>query len=253
MGHSTWLRSGIGRTNSLPGKKFDDSGRIEAGLRCWAKWRMMRALFMFAALLFSGGAWASTPADSSPGTTAVLFEFQRPVSEAYWEELKGQLEQNATPVWPEREMRWMKREEFRSGMEFPEVVQVRLQGHCKAELTTSWRYSEGALGWVYKIGDEVQPIVYVNCDRIGQTLERELRGANSTERKQKFVRAISRVVAHELTHIFTQSAKHSPSGLQRAWLTPVELTKADFPAAQEQKQILRTQKSAGVGMTGWTE
>jgi len=112
---------------------------------------------------------------------------------------------------------------------------VKLQGHCNAELTTSWGYSDGPLAWVYKIGGEIQPVVYVNCDRIGQTLERELRGASSAERKQKFVRAISRVVAHELTHVFTQSARHSANGLQRARLTPFELTRADFPAAGRPK------------------
>src|SRR5262249_5182915 len=116
---------------------FDECRRIEASLRCCAKWRFMRALLICAALLFGGDAWASTPADSSPGTTAVLFEFQGAVPEAYWQGLQSELEQNAGPIWPEREMRWMKREEFHSGMEFPEVLQVRMQGHCKAELTTA--------------------------------------------------------------------------------------------------------------------
>lgn len=222
--HGSRLRARSGRRNSLPEKEFDDSKRIEAAVLCCAEWRMMRALFVIAALLLCGSAWASAPADSSPGTTAVLFEFHDQVFDAYWEDLRSELEQNAAPVWSDRELRWLKREEFQAGMEFPEMVQVRLQGHCKAELTTNWRYSDGPLGWVYKIDGEIQPIVYVNCDRIGQALERELRGASSAERKQKFVRAISRVVAHELTHIFTQSAEHSANGLQRARLTPAELT-----------------------------
>ena len=122
-------------------------------------------------------------------------------------------------------MFWMKREEFYKGMEFPEVVQVRVQGRCTADATTDWRFAEGPLGWVRMVDGEIQPIVYVNCDRIGKTLERELHGANPKERRQKFARAISHVVAHELTHIFQQSARHSSSGVQRARLTSVELTK----------------------------
>src|SRR5262249_7166004 len=147
--------------------KFGDAGRIEAALQCCAEWHIMRALFLVTALFFSAKAWASPPTDSSPKTTAVLFEIQGPVPDAYWGALKSELEDNAAPIWPEREMRWMRHEEFRSGMEFPEVVQVRLMGHCKPEPTTSWQYSEGALGWVYKVGGEIQPVVYVNCDRIG--------------------------------------------------------------------------------------
>jgi len=192
----------------------------------------MCALFICAGLLFSGSAWASTPADSSTTTTAVLFEFQGTVPEGYWNQLKSEFEQNVAPIRPEREMRWMRREEFRAGMEFPEVVQVRLQGNCKGEFTLGRQYTEGPLGWAYKINGEIQPIAYVNCDRVAQALERELRGANLVERRQKFLRAISRVVEHELTHIFTQSTKHSESGLQKARLTPVELTQADF-AEQE--------------------
>jgi hypothetical protein len=108
-------------------------------------------------------------------------------------------------------------------------VQVRLRGHCKAELTAGWQFADGPLGWVYMTKEGIQPIAYVNCDRIGQTLEHELRGMSFRERQQKFARAISRVVAHELTHIFTQRAKHSSSGLQRAYLTAGELTKEGLP------------------------
>jgi len=211
-------------------KKFDDSARIETGSPVCAKWRIMRALILFMALLFTGEvssgmpAPASSPA-SSDRTTAVLFEFQEPVSEPVWEGLKNELDRNAAPAWPERPMIWMKRQQFQKTMEYPDVVQVRLRGHCKAELTADWQFSEGPLGWVYMTKDGIQPIAYVNCDRIGQTLEREFRGMSFRERQHKFARAISRVVGHELTHIFTQRAKHSSGGLQRAYLSAGELAK----------------------------
>jgi len=135
------------------------------------------------------------------------------------------LDRNAAPAWPERPMIWMKRQQLQKSMEYPDVVQVRLRGHCQAEVTTDWQFADGPLGWVYMTKEGIQPIAYVNCDRIGQTLEREFRGMSFRERQRKFARAISRVVAHELTHIFTQRAKHSSGGLQRAYLTAGELTK----------------------------
>ncbi len=193
---------------------------------------MMRALFICAGLLFCGGTLEAKPRPAaapvpsvSPTPTAVLFEFSRPVPEPFWEELKVELEQNAAPVSQEHSMTWMKRQQFRDGMEYPEVVQVRLRGHCNADLRADWQYADGPLGWVYQTGGEIQPVAYVDCDRIGQTLERQIRGKGQRERQQEFARAISRVVAHELTHIFQQSRKHSPSGLQRAYLTAWELTK----------------------------
>jgi hypothetical protein len=193
----------------------------------------MRALFLFAALFFSGqtlnarAAHQPSPA-SSPARTAVLFDFSKPVPESFWEALKGELEQNTAPIWPERSMTWMKRQQFQKGMEYPEVIQVRLRGHCNLDLPTGRPFAGGPLGWVYMytINGEIQPIAYVNCDEIAQTLEHELRGTSSKEQRQKFARAISRVVAHELTHIFQQSAKHNPSGLERARLTPADLINA---------------------------
>lgn len=218
-------------------KKFDECARIERATGLWQEWRVMRASFflfvgLFAGLLFCAGALDAKPVPSavpapsaSPTPTAVLFEFSRPVAESFWEELKVELDRNATPVSPEHSMTWMKRQEFRDGMEYPEVVQVRLRGHCNADLRADWQYADGPLGWVHLIGGEIQPVVYVDCDRIGQTLERQIRGKNQKERQQEFARAVSRVVAHELTHIYQQSRKHSSGGLQRAWLTAVELTK----------------------------
>jgi len=191
----------------------------------------MRALILFAALVLPGTTssgmpkQSSTEASSHP-TTAVLFDFSKPVPASFWEVLNSELDRNTAPVWSERSMTWMKREQFQKGMEYPEVVQVRLRGHCNADLPASRQFAGGPLGWVYlyTVNGEIQPIAYLNCDEIAQTLERELRGAASRERQQKFARAISRVVAHELNHIFLQSAKHSPSGLQRAYLTAGELT-----------------------------
>ncbi len=223
MRNVAWLFESCKRDASPSRKKFDDSARIEASSPVCAKWRIMRALLLFVALLLTGKTSSAMPAQvsssatspaSSDRTTAVLFEFQGPV-----------LDRNAAPAWPERPMIWMKRQQLQKSMEYPDVVQVRLRGHCQAEVTTDWQFADGPLGWVYMTKEGIQPIAYVNCDRIGQTLEREFRGMSFRERQRKFARAISRVVAHELTHIFTQRAKHSSGGLQRAYLTAGELTK----------------------------
>ena len=231
MRHGTWLFEGCERDFPRSRKKFGDSPRIEPANTLRATWRIMRALFLFAAFLLSGKTLGEFPAEASAPaygdtTTAVLFDFSRPVPEPFWGTLQDELDRNAAPVSPERSIRWIKRQQFQKGMEFPEVVQVRLRGHCNADMPTGEQSASGPLGWVYLYtGDgEIQPIAYVDCDRIAQTLERELRGTSSKERQQKLARAIARVVAHELMHIFTQSTRHSPRGLQRAYLSSRELT-----------------------------
>lgn len=227
--------------------EFGDSRRMEGEVPRRSEWLVMlpyvRApFFWFAALLalLCGGIASAAPTDppsrasrenppardvSRQAATAVLFEFARPVPEPFWNELKGELDQNAAPEWPERSLVWMKRREFQRGMEYPEVVQVRLKGRCSGEAAVARESGEGPLGWAYVVDGEIQPVAYVNCDRIAQTLERELRGASLKERREKFARAVSRVVAHELTHIFQQSRKHNRSGLEKAYLTAGALTK----------------------------
>jgi len=224
MRHGAWLGKRSEWESAPPRKDFADSCRIEAAVPHCPQWGMMRRLVLFGAVLLSGVNLAAAPKSSSPGVnTAVLFDFSTPVPKPFWEALKSELDLNAASIWPERSLDWMKRQELQEGMEFPEVIQVRLLGHCKADRTAGWQFADGPLGWVYRIDGEIQPVAYVNCDRIGQALARELRGKNPKERQQEFARAISRVVAHELTHIFLQSAKHSRRGLERARLTPSEL------------------------------
>jgi len=53
----------------------------------------------------------------------------------------------------------MKRQQFQKGMEFPEVVQVRLRGHCNADQPNGqqvrWRFG---LVYMYTINGEIQPL-----------------------------------------------------------------------------------------------
>src|SRR2546430_16458565 len=102
MRSNAWLFESCGRDHSPARKKFDDSARIETGSPVCAKWRIMRALILFMALLFTGEASSGMPAQasapaSSDRTTAVLFEVQEPGAEPNWGELKNELDRNPEP------------------------------------------------------------------------------------------------------------------------------------------------------------
>jgi hypothetical protein len=84
----------------------------------------------------------------------------------------------------------------------------------------------GPVGWVYLVDGQILPFVFIDCDRTARALWPELRGRTSSERRQKMARAISRMVAHELTHIVTQNPNHSPAGVQKAHLRAGELLDA---------------------------
>jgi|GEM_PF-3668793 hypothetical protein len=221
--------------------EFGGAQRIESGARRRTEWRAMwmpttRALFFATVALFlSTNAMHATPAHSvgnaqpasrrDDSTTAVILDFPRLVPDPLWNAMKYELEQDTVSAWPERQILWMKREDFHTGMDFPEVVQVKLVGRCTAEPLPTWQATAGPLGWAYLVDGQIRPMAYIDCDRIAVTVERELRGATCAERRERFARALARVVAHELTHIFEQSRNHAKSGLQRAHLSARDLTK----------------------------
>jgi|SRR5580693_8807911 hypothetical protein len=182
-----------------------------------------RALF---ALLFSS--WMVLPAlaqEHAPTyDTLVIVDFPSLACRAFWPTLKSTLQNSETSRLLPGNVVWMRREEFRAGMEFREGYQVFLRGDCD-NVPPSFGQHEprGPLGWVLLVDHQIQPFVYVDCDRVAQTLARELRGKATSERRQFLARAISRVVAHEMTHIATQSSLHSASGLQKARVTPLDL------------------------------
>ena len=134
--------------------------------------------------------------------------------------LKADLERQEIPGLMREGPIWLKQEEYYPGMDFPEIVQVRLEGDCWSGEQHAHSVTPGPLGWVHQVDGRIQPFVFVNCDRITGTLEVELRGKTACERREKLARAISRVITHELIHIGTQDARHRE---QKPYLSSREL------------------------------
>ena len=160
--------------------------------------------------------------------TAVVLDFSSPMPEYLWEELRTELERTQIAEVLNRKILWMKREQFQKGMNFPEMFQATIQGHC-VFIEQGDDAPSGPLGWVYLAADQIQPFAFANCTRIAYLLAPAMRGRPRKEQQNKMARALARVIAHELTHILTQNRRHSASGLQKACLTQAELLRDDLP------------------------
>jgi len=158
---------------------------------------------------------------------AMLLDFSQPFPENGWRILKTELERTEITTLPKESTRWLKREQFYQDAENVEIYQVHLKGDCSTGMEAAERPAPGPLGWVYRVDGQILPFVFVDCDRISHAVWPDLRGRTPSERRQKMARAISRVVAHELTHIITQDPNHLGSGGgQKAHLRPDELLDA---------------------------
>jgi hypothetical protein len=153
----------------------------------------------------------------------VLLDFSPAVDAQFWERLELDLKNTDAPGPLGKSTLWMRRQDFRTGMEFSEVLQVQLTGECTTGLDQGRNATPGPLGWVYLVDGKIQPFAFVDCNRIAFALRGELQGKTWKERHEKMSRAIARVVAHELTHIVTQNPGHSDEGIQKARLTNMEL------------------------------
>jgi hypothetical protein len=156
--------------------------------------------------------------------TLVLVDFPTRACTALWPALKSELEQSKTSKLLRGAAVWMTRAEFREGMEFSLIYQIKLLGDCRIDAPSDRQDAPGTpLGWVFMVHEHIQPFVYVDCDRLVQMLHRDLRNKPNAERKRILSRAISRIVVHEMTHIVTQNPFHATSGLQKAHVTPFDL------------------------------
>ena|SRR5579862_6126757 len=189
----------------------------------------VRGAVILLAATFAGTAWGQSPAPSPrEGGTVVLLDFSPGVDAKFWESLKTDLKSTAAPEPLGKSTVWMRRQDFRKGMEFSEVLQVQLTGECATGLDQGRNATPGPLGWVYLVDGQIQPFAFVDCNRIALTLRGELQGRTWKERHKKMSRAIARVVAHELTHIVTQNPGHSDKGIEKARLTQMELVGEAF-------------------------
>ncbi len=96
-----------------------------------------------------------------------------------------------------------------------ELAVITFQGHCDmAGLSTRTTFS-GALGWTHVSDGEILPFTDIACDRVREFVQRSLAGSNSEERQVRYGRALGRVLAHELYHIFAHTAHHAAWGVAK--------------------------------------
>jgi len=84
-----------------------------------------------------------------------------------------------------------------------------------------------ALGSTRVTDGRVQPYSEVECDQVRQALSYLAPGADMREKQQALGRALARVVAHELYHVFAKTTEHAAKGLAKASQPLQELVSAD--------------------------
>jgi hypothetical protein len=157
---------------------------------------------------------------------ALYTSFQQPVPPMVLQVLRDELDGLMEPALLHLEWRSLNGV---SGSEVAsELAVVKFLGRCDVEGLEMRSGHPGALGWTHVSDGVILPFADVDCDRIRSFVQKELMFVHATEREEVFGRAVARVLAHELYHIFTQTAHHGSDGVGKSAFTVQELLSDDF-------------------------
>lgn len=133
---------------------------------------------------------------------------------------------------------WWSLDDRRDNQAATELAVVTFRGNCTAaQLLTP--VIPGPLGFTYISDGQVLPFAEVDCDRIRDFLRHDLLRKSAPERESMLGRAVGRVMAHELFHIFLRSRHHGSTGVSEPNFTQAELLSDRFELASREFRILR--------------
>ena len=121
-----------------------------------------------------------------------------------------------------------------------ELAVITFKGTCSIANLVPHASNPGALGWTHVSDGIILPFSDVDCDRIRTFMQRELLYLDPGVRDELFGRAVGRVLAHELYHIFANTSQHGSCGVGKAAYSVQELLSNDFRFEDRESKALRT-------------
>jgi hypothetical protein len=164
--------------------------------------------------------------------------FEQPISVTVRHALEDEVESIIGPLG--RHFLWRSISGVKGHEISSELAVLTFKGHCNVANLSFKEVRPGALGWTHVSDGAILPFAEIDCDRIRRFVQKELMYRKPDEREEVFGRAMARVVAHELYHIFANTHHHGSDGVAKAAYSVVELLADDFEFEEAQCKSLRT-------------
>jgi len=134
-----------------------------------------------------------------------------------------------------------------------ELAVVTFKGRCDAAGLLARSKFEGALGWTHVSDGQILPFTDVSCDRVREFVQTGLLTFRTEDREEKYGRALGRVLAHELYHIFANTMRHGSFGVAKESYNVQYLLADDFQFEAKETRMLQTSRPRpAVGGTAGT-
>jgi hypothetical protein len=171
----------------------------------------------------------------------LYFHFQQDPPDAVLESIKEELSNIMVPAGLELEWRAL---DTTKGKEVSvELAVIHFKGTCDAEDLMPMDGYPGPLGWTHISDGEILPFSDINCDGIRLFVQRDLLRVPEPNRTDVFGRAVARVLAHELYHIFARTTKHGAWGIGKSAYSVRELLSNKFEFEEKECDVLRAHQA----------
>lgn len=198
-------------------------------------------MILFVFFLAAGIVQAAETRGSAPAAPIALYtQFQHEPPQAVLEAFQDEVETIMAPIGMQFE--WHSLTSVRGNEVSAELAVITLKGRCDTLGMLNRSIVDGALGFTHISDGQILPFTEVNCDRVRNFLQGELLMMGAEQRQTAFGRAIGRVLAHELYHIFANTTRHG-SGVAKESYSVHDLLCGDFQFQQRESQMLRSNRA----------
>ena len=198
---------------------------------------MKLALFCLLAGVLPG--WSETRGAMFAPITLYM-QFQQAPPEGVLQALQDEVESIMAPIGLRFE--WRNLAQTQGHEVSAELAVVTFKGRCDtAGLMTHSRF-EGALGWTHVSDGQILPFTDISCDRVRQFTQSGLQAFRPDDRAAKYGRALGRVLAHELYHIFANTMRHGSIGVAKESYSMQDLLADDFQFQARESRMLQTNR-----------
>ena len=123
-----------------------------------------------------------------------------------------------------------------------ELAVVTFKGRCDTAGLMAHSRFEGALVWTHVSDGQILPFTDVNCDLVREFVQSGLLTFRTGNREEKYGRALGRVLAHELYHIFANTTRHGSEGVAKESYSVQDLLSDDFQFQAKESRMLQSNR-----------
>jgi len=201
----------------------------------------VKQLFLCLTVAAGVGQAANIPDVKVPVAPVTLYsDFQQAMPEAVMDALHREADSLMAPAGMSFE--WQALKEFRSEKVSVAVAVVHFEGRCDVEGLALKEGQTGSLGWTEITDGRILPFMHVDCGRVRTFLQSTLLGYKPADRERAFGRALGRVLAHELYHVFSVTPKHAARGVAKEEYTVENLLSGGFQFQEKDARALRASR-----------